>query len=148
MAGCDATGEAPGKRPCEPGGIGGYGRGIGEGQEPAVGPDQGGASVSEGEAAGWVCQGALLRAGEEHGTAIAAVRAGQPACGAGTTEGVSGPRGNHCRPAGLHKTQNGPAEGQNATGRMPAEMSRTSAFAHPPSTQIQPRPHDALPRVS
>ena len=91
MAGCYATGDAPGTRPCEPGGIGGYGRGIGEGQEPVVGPDQGGASVSEGEAAVWVCQGALLPAGEEHGTVGAAVRTGQPACGAGTTEGVVGP---------------------------------------------------------
>ena len=51
MSGCDATGEAPGTRPREAGGVGGDGKGIGEAQEPALDPDRGGASVSESEAA-------------------------------------------------------------------------------------------------
>ena len=92
-------------------------------------------------------QGSLPGAGEEHGAAGAAVRAGQSADGGGSTGGVVR---NYCAttPAsGPHQASNSPVRGETQ-GAQCRPASLGPPFSPPsPLRQTQPRPKGLVQRI-
>ena len=108
----------------------------------------GGASLPEVEASVRLWESPLPGVDEEHATAGAFVRAGKPADGGGTTEGVVGPAAGPNQPNGPSKPPNAPSGGNiQGAERQPARPERQYS---PPyrSGQTQFRPKRALFRVS
>ena len=105
----------------------------------SVSKGQGGAPLPEAEAVVRLRQGSLPGAGEEHGAAGAAVRAGQLADGRGSTDGVVR---NYCGTTPVsgphpHQVPNGPAKGETQGAEWLASKSQTAVltpFAAPSNT--------------